>query len=247
MRTRPRGGSSPLTRGKQSIASQRRRTPRLIPAHAGKTCSQRCGCGRRRAHPRSRGENLAGRRGAGRVTAHPRSRGENKKVPLGASGQAGSSPLTRGKLPAVRLDSRPSRLIPAHSGKTKPTAWCRPACTAHPRSRGENELPQTRNVLSGGSSPLTRGKPAGPPRRRAGRRLIPAHAGKTAGAGAGIAARSGSSPLTRGKHREVDKRGDATRLIPAHAGKTSHSVATPVLMPAHPRSRGENGSEPPEG
>ena len=70
-------GSSPLTRGKQSIASQRRRTPRLIPAHAGKTCSQRCGCGRRRAHPRSRGENRAGC-ACVEGAAHPRSRGETR-------------------------------------------------------------------------------------------------------------------------------------------------------------------------
>ena len=40
-------------------------------------------------------------------------------------------------------------------------------------------VPAGRMVIGGGSSPLTRGKPLLDPIEEAGRRLIPAHAGKT--------------------------------------------------------------------
>ena len=52
---------------------------------------------------------------------------------------------------------------------------------AHPRSRGENGVCHGGVLSSRGSSPLTRGKPHSPPRRRRSARLIPAHAGKTGG------------------------------------------------------------------
>ena len=52
-------GSSPLTRGKLSLASPSSLHGRLIPAHAGKTSSCSATCRRRRAHPRSRGENTS--------------------------------------------------------------------------------------------------------------------------------------------------------------------------------------------
>ena len=152
-------GSSPLTRGKPSIASQRRRTPRLIPAHAGKTCSQRCGCGRRRAHPRSRGENELPQTRNVLMPAHPRSRGENLPQRRHARLDAGSSPLTRGK-PFRALLIRPRfRLIPAHTGKTGRACFRSRLRPAHPRSRGENVThPSVRVRFTG---------------------LIPAHAGKT--------------------------------------------------------------------
>ena len=92
--------------------------------------------------------------------------------------------------------------------------------------------------------------------------LIPAHAGKT------VAVQStappcaahprsrrenlarvrerwppgGSSPLTRGKHGYSGRVVSADRLIPAHAGKTRCPPGRDRACPAHPRSRGENGS-----
>ena len=71
-------GSSPLTRGKQSVYKPGLARNGLIPAHAGKT--------RRtvRRSPVSR--------------AHPRSRGENALVGYPGAWLTGSSPLTRGKL-----------------------------------------------------------------------------------------------------------------------------------------------------
>ena len=51
--------------------------------------------------------------------------------------------------------------------------------TAHPRSRGENELSVKISQFSQGSSPLTRGKLESPGLVDHDEGLIPAHAGKT--------------------------------------------------------------------
>ena len=131
---------------------------------------------------------------------------------------------------------------------------------AHPRSRGEN-LEGLAGLLSGlGSSPLTRGKPAGHAASVQDARLIPAHAGKTPGGPRGrylrwahprsrgenrtaVArglSRRGSSPLTRGKLSSPCDRSQRGRLIPAHAGKTSTRQPAHPPGTAHPRSRGEN-------
>ena len=135
------------------------RSQRLIPAHAGKTSLRTPGRRRRRAHPRSRGENLV--------------------PPISPAAQDGSSPLTRGKrilfLPC--LDK--GRLIPAHAGKTKAQWGDQFPPSAHPRSRGENDLVTSFFQGRPGSSPLTRGKLGARWRSCRTPGLIPAHAGKT--------------------------------------------------------------------
>ena len=195
----------------------------LIPAHAGKTCPCRARLLVEWAHPRSRGENL--------IVDRP------------ANPQAGSSPLTRGKLPSWTRSLLTARLIPAHAGKTSMTDRSPSKHTAHPRSRGENGAWCGRRVFSMGSSPLTRGKRCLVWSARFFDGLIPAHAGKTGptvGAGPprgahprsrgenwphrrGGATTGGSSPLTRGKPRVGEDSRDLARLIPAHAGKTPES------------------------
>ena len=192
----------------------------LIPAHAGKTVEARDVSTHSRAHPRSRGENTLDSDGL--------------FTPVG------SSPLTRGK-PCPRWNVGSLRgLIPAHAGKTAPDVSRMVSTGAHPRSRGENVPAQCGVHGDGGSSPLTRGKPAHPGHRQELSRLIPAHAGKTSmsmwsprceGAhprsrgenqcpGARAALMLGSSPLTRGKLHE-----------------RGHDE---LARGAHPRSRGEN-------
>ena len=91
-------GSSPLTRGKRANLLRILSQSRLIPAHAGKT--------------------VAGTLTRMRAAAHPRSRGENYRFRLISCGTAGSSPLTRGKLPVPPIPVPSQRLIPAHAGKT---------------------------------------------------------------------------------------------------------------------------------
>ena len=78
--------------------SAKRRPGGLIPAHAGKTRTVRQAPPLRQAHPRSRGENAAA------LTQ--------------ARAQAGSSPLTRGKLRSHAEADQAPGLIPAHAGKT---------------------------------------------------------------------------------------------------------------------------------
>ena len=114
--------------------------------------------------------------------------------------------------------------------------------------------------MSSGSSPLTRGKLRRRGCPRCQRRLIPAHAGKTARSrpqrprcrahprsrgengqdGHDEGAPAGSSPLTRGKLLQLQSCQNHERLIPAHAGKTMRSSIVSVTSGAHPRSRGEN-------
>ena len=233
-------GSSPLTRGKH-----RRRCPdaaarRLIPAHAGKTGAGRWTAYHCRAHPRSRGENLIGAVRTFVVT--------------------GSSPLTRGKPYRRWGRTWRRRLIPAHAGKTWRPPDAGAPSTAHPRSRGENRVAVYEVTQTGGSSPLTRGKPGLNPVDQPGRRLIPAHAGKTLigqtafqspwahprsrgenrSRGWQAYSRDGSSPLTRGKLTSASTASSPGRLIPAHAGKTNLAKHLDGLCWAHPRSRGEN-------
>ena len=172
----------------------------------------------------------------------------------------GSSPLTRGKLKLTTHYQPANRLIPAHAGKTPGRSSSLPCCWAHPRSRGENPRPSSRASCSMGSSPLTRGKRIYRRPRTRTRRLIPAHAGKTAlttSSGPSfrahprsrgenlfdkthVTSRRGSSPLTRGKRVCVNRDRAVLGLIPAHAGKTFLVVRGGDTAPAHPRSRGEN-------
>ena len=152
-------GSSPLTRGKPTRSPASPSTPRLIPAHAGKTPGRP-----RRCPP---------------ATAHPRSRGENGGVNVTLIETDGSSPLTRGKPWSLRPVPSCGRLIPAHAGKTGGHVRPAPRPSAHPRSRGENLLRAGKYRLLVGSSPLTRGKPTIAATHHNTRRLIPAHAGKT--------------------------------------------------------------------
>ena len=211
-----------------------------IPAHAGKTTpTRRPWCG---------------------SSAHPRSRGENHGLSPGKSARLGSSPLTRGKRVASSGFGGEVGLIPAHAGKTSP-AWQRPSYhPAHPRSRGENRARMSRAAPTGGSSPLTRGKPRTRHTQHVPRGLIPAHAGKTLrrplaarvtaahprsrGENNGLSSVAGyvngSSPLTRGKPVTTLPGAVGLRLIPAHAGKTRTPAQACGSPWAHPRSRGEN-------
>ena len=155
-------GSSPLTRGKPRAGDGFEGSVRLIPAHAGKT-------------PEVNVSHFT-------YPAHPRSRGENGSWIEDSFGCSGSSPLTRGKRGRRRKGSHLRGLIPAHAGKTFSCAPNRVPSSAHPRSRGENALPDRHDHARPGSSPLTRGKLMGCIALVFRSGLIPAHAGKTSAA-----------------------------------------------------------------
>ena len=151
-------GSSPLTRAKPACTMRRARCIGLIPTHAGKT-------GHRT-------------RGPTNSPAHPHSCGENILAMMLDASERGSSPLMRGKRTGNGIRELVPGLIPAHAGKTPCPASSHSSRRAHPRSRGENHRARVALVFMLGSSPLTRGKPLGRQPIVAGRRLIPAHAGK---------------------------------------------------------------------
>ena len=113
-----RGGSSPLTRGKQGFIVGGIGGDGLIPAHAGKTVLSPS------AHMR--------------MWVHPRSRGENGVSSIDAGSSWGSSPLTRGKHRRVETARAPRGLIPAHAGKTVLSRSAHMRMWVHPRSRREN-------------------------------------------------------------------------------------------------------------
>ena len=214
-------GSSPLTRGKRGCGGSELLCFWLIPAHAGKT---------RRGYRPSRG-----------CRAHPRARRENVSQPVHPCGDAGSSPLTRGKPRGEGAPCVPEGLIPTHAGKTRRASRSRTYRRAHPHSRGENEMPSICPNRTWGSSPLMRGKPARGGRAQETRGLIPAHAGKTLSPLARLppptahprsrgenispiecmSSRMGSSPLRRGKPESSSSPVGALGLIPTHAGKTN--------------------------
>ena len=173
-------------------------------------------------------------------TPQPRSHRENFGDFGCGTTFSGSSPLMRGKHSQVADLMTEARLIPAHAGKTVRRYTAPSGRAAHPRSRGENRLPFSSMPFHAGSSPLTRGKLARGLTGGRGRRLIPAHAGKTGPAaseaprpradprsyGENCRARTrpksryGSSPLTRGKPRGEGAPCVPEGLIPTHAGKT---------------------------
>ena len=172
-------GSSPLTRGKRSVANELDHTHGLIPAHAGKTQSSSAWSEKAWAHPRSRGENTHG-------------------APTAFS-DPGSSPLTRGKRGVNGGAESLVGLIPAHAGKTRQLRRSQGRSEAHPRSRGENLPAPSVDVAVSGSSPLTRGKQPLAILSALWRGLIPAHAGKTPGQlGTGIV--GAAHPRSRGEN-----------------------------------------------
>mgnify|MGYP001740833971 CR=1 FL=1 len=151
-------------------------------------------------------------------------------------------------------------LIPAHTGKTMKGPRSSASWWAHPRSCGENRDGIMEQIVSVGSSPLTRGKLGNRLLARVVGGLIPAHAGKTlrlkasphktpahprsCGENQAIRMASlaslGSSPLTRGKRVRCLDRQTAERLIPAHAGKTTTASHSARAAGAHPHSCGEH-------
>ena len=131
-------GSSPRVRGKPGVLEEEAALLGLIPACAGKTAVW--------AADRSPG------------SAHPRVCGENLRVRSKITGEWGSSPRVRGKLPRAPRHRLHPRLIPACAGKTQAWSAARSLSAAHPRVCGENPARAGAAPGSTGSSPRVRGK-----------------------------------------------------------------------------------------
>ena len=195
-------------------------------------------------------------------SVHPRSRGEHQHDDVLDDHRAGSSPLARGTLSNIDIETARVRFIPARAGNT--TIWepFSPRGSVHPRSRGEHCVLDSHSLSSIGSSPLARGTRRIVNAQGMVGRFIPARAGNTAWAdGRPVrvpvhprsrgehsnrapppTSSNGSSPLARGTRRfdtaEILRR----RFIPARAGNTRPGRRRRPWPPVHPRSRGEHTS-----
>ena len=146
-------------RGKQTVSRFAGVRSRIIPAHAGQTCTPRTSCDFPQDHPRACGANAC-------MT------GVIDNVD-------GSSPRMRGKPTRPLAHFLPPRIIPAHAGQTRPPQRVAHVVADHPRACGANSKRISAKYSHTGSSPRMRGK-----HRRlvtsfgfAG--IIPAHAGQT--------------------------------------------------------------------
>ena len=91
----------------------------------------------------------------------------------------GSSALARGTPLRPSGESGVGGLIPTHAGNTLKSTHCMALTRAHPRSRGEHVLAETRGEGGYGSSPLARGTRSLLVSFLTLPRLIPARAGNT--------------------------------------------------------------------
>ena len=156
---RVEAGSSPLTRGTRSGPIRLGRPGGIIPAYAGNTTDA-----------------LASVKG---TADHPRLRGEHYKFLTRAELDQGSSPLTRGTRPVVRVGQFDHGIIPAYAGNTRGRSPGSPRLQDHPRLRGEHAARRGGTSRKTGSSPLTRGTRAVPGLRWCRSGIIPAYAGNT--------------------------------------------------------------------
>ena len=213
-------GSSPHTRGAPAVFLDRAHSRGIIPAYAGSTLQDFLPQSEQLDHPRIRGEHF-------------------QEVVRGAVA-LGSSPHTRGALPARSGDRPPSRIIPAYAGSTIVVADTHAADADHPRIRGEHNRTGTQASSTRGSSPHTRGARAGLTQALGVGRIIPAYAGSTIWtslrsgpawdhprirgehlrAGRASHRGRGSSPHTRGAPGRHVARLQQPGIIPAYAGST---------------------------
>ena len=227
-------------RGKHAVEFGVNLTARIIPAHAGQTCSCHwlmCAC-----------------------ADHPRTCGANQYDHFYEPARHGSSPHMRGKHVPVEYPQLPQRIIPAHAGQTLPSSFSTLLNADHPRTCGANTALELLDLAQRGSSPHMRGKRAQRHRWRFQVRIIPAHAGqtgerrrdrlhqtdhpRTCGANDVLCFPHpdlrGSSPHMRGKRANEAAGEDVPRIIPAHAGQTSVRPSSRFRVADHPRTCGAN-------
>ena len=232
-------GSSPHTRGTRYCTNNECETFRFIPAYAGNEQTVR----------------------VARLTwpVHPRIRGERSQRAPRTLATSGSSPHTRGTIPAPPPPSTRSRFIPAYAGNAPFGGSSTGEKAVHPRIRGERTGGQTALPSIIGSSPHTRGTRFRQGCRFLCLRFIPAYAGNAASRCempatssvhprirgernneiARVAPSIGSSPHTRGTLEVQLGNKHRPRFIPAYAGNAAVHLLLLDLMSVHPRIRGE--------
>ena len=213
-------GSPPRMRGKPYSAFFNVASPRITPAHAGKTIYSIVKLNTLRDHPRACGENHTTLRTAGcRTGSPPRMRGK-PNVYTDVVAREGITPAHAGKTPSIRhlagggrdhpracgenplvafTHAQRRRITPAHAGKTEIGHNFCDAKRDHPRACGENRMTKRAYRRTPGSPPRMRGKPE---------------------RNFDIWQPLGSPPRMRGKRIPINSGSTSSRITPAHAGKT---------------------------
>ena len=179
---------------------------------------------------------------------------------MSAHSRQGSSPHTRGARRRRHGQAQAIRIIPAYAGSTSARMEESACSMDHPRIRGEHRLETDQTPQDAGSSPHTRGAPAGSADWTRWSRIIPAYAGSTtmracsARSGADHPrirgehtesfttkpASPGSSPHTRGAPGGRAPHTPGAGIIPAYAGSTNAASPELCAVMDHPRIRGEH-------
>ena len=276
-----RDGSSPHTRGARVATPPYPAAPRIIPAYAGSTLAHGSRAGQWPDHPRIRGEHTYEKTGSYlEPGSSPHTRGARRRrgwrrrrvriIPAYAGSthppggrrvrRFGSSPHTRGARGFEGVGPLAPGIIPAYAGSTPKAAWASSGNPDHPRIRGEHRLETDQTPQDAGSSPHTRGAPAGSADWTRWSRIIPAYAGSTtmracsARSGADHPrirgehtesfttkpASPGSSPHTRGAPGGRAPHTPGAGIIPAYAGSTNAASPELCAVMDHPRIRGEH-------
>ena len=255
-------GSSPHTRGALGATGAAAGVPGIIPAYAGSTAyGSRCRAPSR-DHPRIRGEHAAwmpsiiiasgssphtrgALQSASDVAAQegiiPAYAGSTRRRRHSPGKPQGSSPHTRGARARTIATLLRSRIIPAYAGSTICFPFVKGLHWDHPRIRGEHRKGGRSLTINKGSSPHTRGAPAGSGEGPMSSRIIPAYAGSTSPLVAATLTPVGSSPHTRGAQPfGADAGIDCVGIIPAYAGSTLSCRSFRRRPWDHPRIRGEH-------
>ena len=191
---------------------------------------------------------------------HPREYGENIHSDTQSYALSGSSPRIRGKLLQHPGQTLEHRIIPANTGKIRPTRVHRLFNRDHPREYGENVARW--RLLCGfrGSSPRIRGKLADVFQCLFRCGIIPANTGKMCTSTHLPTCETdhpreygenrhrvlttlewwGSSPRIRGKLADVFQCLFRCGIIPANTGKIIGGHRPVLPNPDHPREYGEN-------
>ena len=191
---------------------------------------------------------------------HPREYGENIHSDTQSYALSGSSPRIRGKLLQHPGQTLEHRIIPANTGKIRPTRVHRLFNRDHPREYGENVARW--RLLCGfrGSSPRIRGKLADVFQCLFRCGIIPANTGKMATImiwarrgwdhpreygenhwwSPSRAPKSGSSPRIRGEYSLAKEWPHVNGIIPANTGRICSRCLSALSIGDHPREYGEN-------
>ena len=193
------------------------------------------------------------------VEVHPRVHGELITVGASVRTSAGSSPRTRGTLPASASSICGPWFIPAYTGNSGDRVITYGLVEVHPRVHGELRCTADHAYHHGGSSPRTRGTPHNSKRPLPLGRFIPAYTGNSASApdshmgftvhprvhgelndrAGPLAPEPGSSPRTRGTPVRHQGSQCVARFIPAYTGNSSSRRVKPATSTVHPRVHGE--------